>query len=584
MKFQFKQFWNDWKTRLQQTFGQPGIRRLGAKVKVSDDFMTKNLEPDPTFKPDLWWTWKMDGWLESRRRRERGWLVVNLEQEGLFMVWTRHPSSRVTTHHKHRWKGWLQYCYKLVSNWEELLPISELKDRHLFSKNRRPLTHVRLNTHPDGGIARLRVCGTPSGLVGIDLSQILEVADWIRRENQQDITIPIMECPGWSWLQEGKTWEMLGKPGRREPGNDWILVRLGATAEIEKIEVGGSSKELPGPVALRPQWQVMKPMKNWCRRHGRNSYLRKNFRWINNIFPKTCGGIWGRSTVSAWIFSGRRNQPPQDFGPSSKNRCNNSPFRLPFRPLLILVMWWGRVQRRCSRQRGHHGPTWFGKWCWRGGGRPVVNILGNTLFHWPSEWWKNILSDPFSCHLILIIWWRWLKQNQPWCRKMCWSSPALIGGWISNQVWHRKLLVLAEQQDFWRSIEQGRSESTFEQVGFSGGWSGWKQSSRQLERPRQFKPFFPAHFTSKIGTSSDPVRIFTSENKENLAGWWRIQDTTSASAGAWCFWNSCWMDRYWFILHWKLFNKMLEVGMEARIWIWWILQYSMVPSKMGPLG
>ena len=50
-------------------------------------------------------------------------------------------------------------------SWAELLPPTKLRasHRHFFSKELRqvgPVSHVRLNTFPDGGISRLRVHGT----------------------------------------------------------------------------------------------------------------------------------------------------------------------------------------------------------------------------------------------------------------------------------------------------------------------------------------------------------------------------------------------------------------------------------------
>jgi allantoicase len=50
------------------------------------------------------------------------------------------------------------------TNWVEILPRMKLKphNRHFFSRELRspgPLSHVRLNIFPDGGISRLRVHG-----------------------------------------------------------------------------------------------------------------------------------------------------------------------------------------------------------------------------------------------------------------------------------------------------------------------------------------------------------------------------------------------------------------------------------------
>jgi allantoicase len=49
--------------------------------------------------------------------------------------------------------------------WRELLPPTKLKahHRHLFTKELRrvgPVSHLRLNIFPDGGVSRLRAYGT----------------------------------------------------------------------------------------------------------------------------------------------------------------------------------------------------------------------------------------------------------------------------------------------------------------------------------------------------------------------------------------------------------------------------------------
>jgi allantoicase len=52
-------------------------------------------------------------------------------------------------------------------DWFEILPQSKLAahHRHFFSRELRgtgPVSHVRLNIFPDGGISRFRVHGTPA--------------------------------------------------------------------------------------------------------------------------------------------------------------------------------------------------------------------------------------------------------------------------------------------------------------------------------------------------------------------------------------------------------------------------------------
>ena len=111
-----------------------------------------------------------DGW-ETRRRRGPGfdWAIVRLG--------TTADVRRVeidTNHFKGNYpesaslEGCLAPGVTLAGlgsvDWTDLLPRTPLRphDRHLFSKELRrigPISHVRLNIFPDGGISRLRVHG-----------------------------------------------------------------------------------------------------------------------------------------------------------------------------------------------------------------------------------------------------------------------------------------------------------------------------------------------------------------------------------------------------------------------------------------
>ena len=112
-----------------------------------------------------------DGW-ETRRRRGPGydWAIVRLGAAGVIM--------RVeidTNHFKGNYpdSASLEGCLapgapleSLTSaDWRELLPQTKLKahHRHVFSRTLRatgPVSHVRLNIFPDGGVSRLRIHGT----------------------------------------------------------------------------------------------------------------------------------------------------------------------------------------------------------------------------------------------------------------------------------------------------------------------------------------------------------------------------------------------------------------------------------------
>jgi allantoicase len=112
-----------------------------------------------------------DGW-ETRRRRGPGfdWLIVRLGAPGLVQ-----KIEIDTNHYKGNFpeSASLEGCLApgaapdalKHATWSEMLPRTKLKPhhRHFFSKDLQqqgPVSHVRLNIFPDGGISRLRVHGT----------------------------------------------------------------------------------------------------------------------------------------------------------------------------------------------------------------------------------------------------------------------------------------------------------------------------------------------------------------------------------------------------------------------------------------
>ena len=111
-----------------------------------------------------------DGW-ETRRRRGPGhdWAIVRLGAPGLL---TRIEID--TTHFKGNYpdSASVDGCFTARDNiavldddgWFPILPQTRLRahHRHLFSsalRSSRPVSHVRLNIFPDGGVSRLRVHG-----------------------------------------------------------------------------------------------------------------------------------------------------------------------------------------------------------------------------------------------------------------------------------------------------------------------------------------------------------------------------------------------------------------------------------------
>src|SRR3546814_669747 len=148
--------------------------RLGAvALACSDDFfaaMARMLNPEPAVfipgKYDSNGKW-MDGW-ESRRKRVAGhdWCIVRLARPGRL-----HGVDLDTSHFTGNFPPAtsLEGCFcdgdpDANTAWFALLPASNLggNRHHYFAfDDSRTVTHVRVNLLPDGGLARLRVYGTP---------------------------------------------------------------------------------------------------------------------------------------------------------------------------------------------------------------------------------------------------------------------------------------------------------------------------------------------------------------------------------------------------------------------------------------
>jgi allantoicase len=233
--------------------------RLGGAVLLANDefFAPKEalLKPEPAEWREHEYTERgkwMDGW-ETRRRREPGydWCIVRLGLPGVvrgLVVDTaffrgNYPEScsvegcEAPGLPDPRWLA-------EEAEWFPLLPQSPLQGD---SKNRfevdvdRPVTHLRLNIFPDGGVARLRVHGwarprwTRFALAGgeVDLAA-LENGGWVPMcsdmffGHRQNLILP-----GRSRFM-GDGWETRR---RRGPGHDWSIVRLAAPGAIHRVEL-----------------------------------------------------------------------------------------------------------------------------------------------------------------------------------------------------------------------------------------------------------------------------------------------------------------------------------------------------------
>ncbi|MEV0227053.1 allantoicase [Streptomyces sp. NPDC050704] len=101
-------------------------------------------------------------------------------------------------------------------------------------------THIRVNQHPDGGIARLRVYGEvvpdPKWLSVLGTFDVVALENGGRVEDASNL----FYSPATNTIQPGRSrkmddgWETRR---RRDQGNDWIRYQLVARSEIRAIEI-----------------------------------------------------------------------------------------------------------------------------------------------------------------------------------------------------------------------------------------------------------------------------------------------------------------------------------------------------------
>lgn len=141
-----------------------------------------------------------DGW-ETKRRRGPGhdWVVVKLATEGIV--------KRIeldTAHFKGNFPDTASIDGSLGGeSYTELLPRTKLlaHTRHLFRDELRdvgPVTHMRLNVYPDGGVSRMRVHA-----VATEDGRAAAVAQRINTRHDDDARRELTSCCGASrWVEE----------------------------------------------------------------------------------------------------------------------------------------------------------------------------------------------------------------------------------------------------------------------------------------------------------------------------------------------------------------------------------------------
>jgi allantoicase len=193
-----------------------------------------------------------DGW-ETRRRRTPGedWVIVRLGVPGLvrgvvvdtsFFTGNYPPAASLAGLGV---EGYPTAAELSTVDWEPLLPVSGLDgdSRNAFPvEPARRVTHVRLTIHPDGGVARLRVHGTPIAdprpldAGPVDLAALENGAVVTGCSNEFYSKPAQLISPGLA-RSMGEGWETAR---RREPGNEWVVVRLAGAGVVTLAELDTS--------------------------------------------------------------------------------------------------------------------------------------------------------------------------------------------------------------------------------------------------------------------------------------------------------------------------------------------------------
>lgn len=225
--------------------------RGGAICSVSDEFFApaKRMlsESPPVFVPDQYdqhGKW-MDGW-ESRRKRSSGHdycvvricpgMVREIEIDTSHFTGNFPPAASV------------EACRVDIepddrTAWIELVTKSDLQGdtRQSFKvSDDRSWTHIRLNIYPDGGIARLRVYGEPDQVTPAHTrEQWVDLASTCAGGQAivcNDMHFGHMDnlLSNEAIANMGDGWETRR---RREPGNDWVIIKLGRPGRIARVEV-----------------------------------------------------------------------------------------------------------------------------------------------------------------------------------------------------------------------------------------------------------------------------------------------------------------------------------------------------------
>jgi allantoicase len=228
--------------------------RLGSHaVYASDEFFAAKerlIQPaEPIFIADKYddhGKW-MDGW-ESRRKRTEGHdnCILRLGIPGVVRglnIDTSHFTGNFPP------EASVEACNTDAeipgddTDWHELLERSPLRgdSHHYFViDSEAAWTHLRLHIYPDGGVARLRIFGEvrpdwsdASGDEIIDLVALENGGRALICNDEHFGSMHNLNVPG-RGINMGDGWETAR---RRVPGNDWVILQLGHSGTIERVEI-----------------------------------------------------------------------------------------------------------------------------------------------------------------------------------------------------------------------------------------------------------------------------------------------------------------------------------------------------------
>jgi allantoicase len=271
-----------------------------------------------------------DGW-ETRRRRSPGYdrAIVRLGAPGIVagvVIDTAHFTGNFPPRASVEGaavEGHPSALELETADWQPLLPLSELAGdtANAFAvDSARRVTHVRLAIHPDGGVARLRVHGTPlpdPRLVDagpLDLAalengaRVTGVSDEFYGRPSQ------LLAPGLA-RSMGEGWETRR---RRDQGNDWVEVALACEgvvtlAELDTSYFLGNAPATASLTGWSPDGEVPVLPRTRLQPDTRHRFVIDGGPAVErvrlDVFPD--GGmarlrLWGRPTAAGRSALGRR--------------------------------------------------------------------------------------------------------------------------------------------------------------------------------------------------------------------------------------------------------------------------------------